>query len=68
MYGGGATRQAKTRRQIENDLLEDLRQRQMEWMQASDQDREAARRQFIGALQVFNDLVLYGKLPPHYKW
>ena len=56
------SRRQEIRKQIENGLLEDLRQKQIEWMRASDHDRVAARQQFIDALNRFNSLVLEGKL------
>ena len=58
---GGASRQLKTREQIENDLAEDLYRKQLAWRQASDKDRDAARQQFIDALHRFNSFILYGK-------
>jgi hypothetical protein len=53
----------KTREQLEEDLLETLRQRQAEWKRASNDERDAARQRFIEALHAFNSLVLYNKLP-----
>ncbi len=49
--------------QIENNLLEDLRQKQLAWIRASEADRDLLRQQFMNALQVFNSLVLDRKLP-----
>ena len=54
---------AKSREEIETHLLEILQKRQSEWACASKDDRDAARRRFMNALNVFNSLVLYGKLP-----
>lgn len=50
MNNDGSPTQAKARQQIENALLEQLRQRQIEWVRASDQDRDAARQRFLDAL------------------
>ena len=57
---GGTSRQLNTRAQVENDLLEVLRQREVEWIQASTQDRDTARQQFKDALDLFNSVVIYG--------
>jgi hypothetical protein len=58
----GSTR-AKTRQRIEQDLLEVLNLRQREWISATDDNRDLARRRFMDALHAFNDFVLDGKLP-----
>jgi len=58
---GGTSLQLKTREQIENDLSEDLYNKQLAWRGASDQDRETARQQFMDALHRFNSFILYGK-------
>jgi hypothetical protein len=53
----------KTRKQIENQLIEVLRERWREWQTAGEENREIARQRFLGALEAFNGFVLYGKLP-----
>ena len=58
---GGTSRQTKTRQEIENDPLEDMRQKQLEWRQASALDKDLARQRFMDALHRFNSLILYDK-------
>jgi len=53
----------KTREELEEALLENLRQRQAEWIRASDDERDDARKRLIDALHAFNSLVLYNKIP-----
>jgi hypothetical protein len=53
----------KTREELEEALLETLRQRQAEWIRASDDERDEARQRFMAALKAFNSLVLYYKIP-----
>jgi hypothetical protein len=53
----------KTRKQIENELMEVLRERQREWKAAGEDIRGIARQRFMNALDVSYALVLYGKLP-----
>ena len=53
----------KPGRQIEDDLREDVRQKRVEWLAASESQRLAARLRFIHALDVFNGFVLRGKIP-----
>jgi len=53
----------KSRQRLEEELLEKLRQRQAEWIKAPLDERAAARRSFMDALETFNRLVLYGKPP-----
>lgn len=54
---------AKVRQQLEADLLEIVRQRQLEWINAPEADRDEARKRFMDALSAFNRLVLDGKIP-----
>ncbi len=54
----GTSHQSKTQEQIKNDLAEVLRERQIEWIRASDQDRDAARQRFMVALHLFNSFAL----------
>lgn len=63
MDSNGSHLQAKTRERIENDLLEKLREKQIEWVRASDQERDAARQRFLDALHSFNGFVLDGSVP-----
>jgi hypothetical protein len=56
----GIFRQPRTRAQIESALLNDLLQKQLEWKQASAQDRNATRQQLMRALDRFSRAVLYG--------
>ena len=58
-----AARPAKTRQEVEKELMEVLRARQQEWISASDQDRDLARQRFLDALRAFNALILSGKIP-----
>jgi hypothetical protein len=53
----------KTREELEEALLETLRQRQAQWIRASDDERDEARQRFMAALKAFNNLVLYNKIP-----
>jgi hypothetical protein len=48
---------------MESELMERLRQRQQEWLAAPEERREYSRQQFMNALQNFNSMVLYGKVP-----
>ena len=59
MADGGA----KSREQLEMELLEILRQRRQEWLAAPHDYRDYARQRFMDALQDFNALVLYGNPP-----
>lgn len=63
MEHGSASHRLNQRQQLEEELLEKLRQRQDEWIRASEDDRDAARQRFMDALHVFNSLILYDKLP-----
>jgi hypothetical protein len=56
-------RPPNTRRQIENDLLEPLHERQQEWRAGGEGNREIARQRFVDAVEAFSGFVLYGKLP-----
>ena len=58
---GNSTQPQKTRERIEDELLEDLQQKQAEWTTASEDNRDLACRSFRRALQIFNDLVLYNR-------
>ena len=58
-----AAQLAKTRQQVESELMEILRLRQHEWATANDDQRDFARQLFMNALQNFNSLVLYGRPP-----
>jgi hypothetical protein len=60
-YGFGGGR--KTSQQIEIKLLEVLRERQRDWVSASEHDRDSARVRFLTALRAFNKFILDGKLP-----
>jgi hypothetical protein len=62
-----ATPLPKTPQQIEDELMEVLRQAQLEWSRASEDNREAARQRFISALHVFNGLVFDNKPPEEPK-
>ena len=53
----------KTREELEEALLENVRQRQTEWIRASDEERDEARKRFIDALRAFNSLVVHYKIP-----
>jgi hypothetical protein len=57
---------AKSRQQLETDLLEILRQRRLEWIDASEDSRVEARGEFMDALSAFNRLVLNGKISDDY--
>jgi len=48
-----ARRQLKTPEQIEHDLLEDLRQKRLDWKHSSGKDQELARQLFMDALDLF---------------
>ena len=61
MNSNGFHFQGKTREQIENDLLEQLRQRHIDWIGASEQERDAARRRFMDALHWLNRFVFAAK-------
>jgi hypothetical protein len=64
---GNGIQQSIALQEIENELMEELRLRQLEWVHASHQGRDAARERFLEALRTFNNLVLYGKLPDNSK-
>ena len=57
----------KRREELEETLLEILRQRQLEWIRASGDERDEARKRFITALHAFNGLVLHNKIPDIYS-
>jgi len=57
----GSNKQGKNRQQMQNELMEVLRQRQDEWSRASDDNRAVARLRFLNVLRKLNSLVLYGK-------
>lgn len=63
MSDGNASRTAKTREQIEIELMEALQQRRLELSVASDENRYAARQLLLDSLTKFNGFILYGKLP-----
>jgi hypothetical protein len=45
-------------REIEQTLLDELRQRQTQWIEAADNERGSAHLRFLDALQAFNLFVL----------
>ncbi len=55
---------ARTRQEVEADLLENVHRAREHFLAAIDGNRDAAREQFRSALQVFNELVIDGKRPP----
>jgi hypothetical protein len=59
---GNCAKPQKTRERIENELLEDLRQKRAEWIKASEDNRDLARQRFINALLIF-DIVVIHKTP-----
>jgi hypothetical protein len=58
-----ASRQSKTKQQLEIELLDFMREKQLEWQHAPAEERDAARQRFMDALEAFNALVLYNKIP-----
>ena len=56
---GSRTPPSKTRWQIEDEVMEELRHRQLEWTNASEEDRDLARQKFLNTLHIFNSLILY---------
>jgi hypothetical protein len=52
----------RTRQEIEIRLLENVHRTHADFLVAVDGDRDTARKQFINALQVFSDAVIYGKI------
>ena len=63
MDSNGFHPQAKTRQQIESYLLAQLRQRQIAWIAASDQDRDVARQRFMNTLHSLNGFMFDGEIP-----
>ena len=51
------------RREAEELLLEELRQRHQEWRAASRENRDSARERFEDTLKAFDNLVLQGRRP-----
>jgi hypothetical protein len=58
----GAARQSKTKLQLEIELLDLMREKQVEWQHAPAEERDAARQRFMDALEAFNALVLYNQI------
>lgn len=63
MDNEGSTPQGKTPEHIKSELLEQLRQRQIEWIRAADQERDAARQRFLEILHSYNRLVRDDDVP-----
>jgi hypothetical protein len=53
----------KRNSKLEIELLDSMREKQLEWQHAPAEERDAARRRFMDALEAFNALVLYNKIP-----
>jgi hypothetical protein len=58
-----AVRAAKTRQQIEGELLTEVEVRLVQFRVASGEERTAAKDRLIVALFAFNGLILYGRMP-----
>ena len=52
-----------SRQQIENDLIQAVRQRQAEWQGASEATRDAAQQRSLKAFEAFAAFVLDGRIP-----
>jgi len=68
LKGGGLNDQVlpqpqKTRERIEDELLEDLQQKQAEWATTKEDNRDLACQRFKRALRIFNDFVLDNRSP-----
>src|ERR1039458_426215 len=59
---GGFFGPIKTRRQIEQEFLDVVRQRQAEWLGATPEASSATQQRFLKTLQAFTALVIDGKL------
>jgi ABC-type transporter MlaC component len=57
--GASPSRQLKTRREIQDELLDDLHQKRLALKQARDQDRDAARQRFMDALELYKSTVIH---------
>lgn len=55
--------QGKSRQKIEQKLLSAMKERRREWISASLQDRDLARRRFMQSVQEFNAVVLFEERP-----
>ena len=65
MDGSGA-RLSQIKRQLESELLEEVRLRRTEWDKAPEGQRDLARYRYMDALDALNQLLRYGKLPSNH--